>query len=188
MVTDWYIVAFPPADSRPALTDSATYGKKTDDRKHICHVDPRDSSRLTTSDMAVHGVDYDCSFPRLRALADGDLGVVAGGFGSGFGSGFCGGFNRGLASSLLGRRRGLRNGCLGFVLFRKVVLQPLGRETHRGLVEGRGEEKGGLCWGVFVSLNLYQPNFFEYTGNGWETLDGIGGISNVNKRGDWSVA
>lgn len=65
MVTHWYIVASPPADSKPALTDSATDGKKTSDRKQVDNVNRRDSSTLTTSDMAVHGVDYDCSFERL---------------------------------------------------------------------------------------------------------------------------
>ena len=180
MVTHWYIVAFPPADSRPALTDSATYGKITGDRKQVCHVEPRDPSRLTTSDMAVHGVDYDCGFQGLWALADGDLGVVAGRrfggrFGSGFGSGFCSGFSRGFTGGFLSLRRGLGTRCLVFVLFRKVVLQPFGRETHRGLVEGRGEEKGRLCWRVFISLNLYQRDFFKYTGvvgKLWMELEG----------------
>lgn len=95
------------------------------------------SFRLTTSDVAIHGIDYYRSFEfgMRRVLLGGDGGAVS--------------------SRLFGRFAG---GLLGFsgsprsFLFSEVPLQPFGWETHDGYRvsggregrEGEGGERSGI--------------------------------------------
>ena len=110
--------------------------------------------------MAIHSVDYDRGFEGLlRGLLSGDVGIA----GSGFGSRFAGG--------LLGCRGRAGAGRLGLVLFREVLLQPFGRETHGGLVEegrGGGSRKGcirGLAFALhpvcFISGNIFEWTYVK---------------------------
>jgi len=80
------------------------------------------SSRLTTCDVAIHGINYDRRFEGFGLTLGGDRGTVS--------------------RRLLGDFGGLWIGSLGLVFVGEVFLQPLGWETHGGYrINGGG--RGG---------------------------------------------
>lgn len=136
MATHWYIVTSPPADSTPALTDSATERREVIVRRLVRRSRDRGRSlRLTGGDVAIHGINHDRDFQGLRVLVCDDGGAIdrrTGWF----------------TSRILRRLGGPGTGRCWCFLLGKVFLQPFGRETHGGSQirrgrEGRGGRQGG---------------------------------------------
>ena len=125
--------------------------------------------------MAIHCIDYDRSLEGLWALRSGNFDIVGSWFGCRFICRFTSGF--------LGRRSRLGTGRLGFVLFREIVLQPLGWETHGGLVEEGRREGTGVEGSRMVVLKGSWPCSLYIKGTPSSAQSGL------RKRadGDWSV-